>query len=73
MSPLLSTRQAADVIGVSPRTLELWRRTGAGPEFVRVSANRCMYEPASIEAFVASRRRKSTTTSSEALAERGEG
>ncbi|MDD9997119.1 MAG: helix-turn-helix domain-containing protein [Rhodospirillaceae bacterium] len=33
---LLTTRQAAARLGLSPRTLERYRVTGGGPEFVKM-------------------------------------
>ena len=40
--PLLTTRQAADFLGVSPATLEYWRsrRPGQGPPYFRLGARR---------------------------------
>jgi len=32
-SELLTTNEAARLVKVSPRTLEKWRRTGAGPQY----------------------------------------
>ena len=32
---------AADFLGVTPRALQKWRMTGAGPRFVRISS-RCV-------------------------------
>ena len=42
---------AAAGIGVSPATMETWRRVGRGPKFYRISANRVVYEKADIELF----------------------
>jgi len=38
MLPLLNTREAADVLGVAPGTLEDWRArgTGQGPKWLKV-------------------------------------
>jgi len=35
---MLDTRAAADVLGVSPKTLNKWRCKGGGPRFVAVGA-----------------------------------
>ena len=33
---LLNTREAANVLGVRPRTLEHWRSIGAGPAYSKI-------------------------------------
>lgn len=38
---LITTGRAAEFLKTSPRTLEKWRRDGAGPPFVRIS-HRCV-------------------------------
>jgi len=35
--PLLTDKQAPEIIGVKRKTLQEWRRSGKGPEFIRVS------------------------------------
>jgi len=35
-SPLLSQKQLAEILGVSPRTLERWRSEQQGPPFVQL-------------------------------------
>lgn len=71
MSTLLSTRAAADYLGVSPRTLESWRRLGGGPAFIRLSANRCSYHRADLDTWIDERRRLSTTAEPTAAAAGG--
>lgn len=48
--PLMTTEQAAAFLGVSPRTMERWRLTGAGPVFRRI-VGRVRYQLADLEAF----------------------
>jgi predicted DNA-binding transcriptional regulator AlpA len=36
MDPLLNQKQAARVLGISPRTLERYRVAGTGPRYVRL-------------------------------------
>lgn len=36
---IVSTKQAARILGNSPRTLEDWRLTGIGPRFVKMGRN----------------------------------
>lgn len=38
---LVPEQFAADFLGVTPRALQKWRMTGAGPRFVRISS-RCV-------------------------------
>ena len=58
-APLLETGQAADELGLSPRTLEGWRRRGEGPRFLKFG-RRVKYRPEDIEAYKAARLREST-------------
>ena len=37
--PLLDEAQAAELLGISARTLQRWRRTDAGPVFVRLGGS----------------------------------
>ena len=48
---LLSTKQAARMIGVSDRTLEDWRLRGIGPRFVKIG-RLVRYRPADVVSFV---------------------
>ena len=50
----LSTREAAQYLGVKPGTLEVWRSLGKGPRYVKLGA-RVVYEIADLDAFAASR------------------
>ena len=40
LSPLLTTAEAARLLGVDRRTLERWRVSGDGPPFIRVGGVR---------------------------------
>jgi predicted site-specific integrase-resolvase len=51
---LLETVHAADQLGLSPRTLEGWRRRGEGPPYLKIG-RRVKYRPEDIEAFKATR------------------
>lgn len=50
---LLTPREAADLLSVTTRTLERWRMTGQGPEFVSLSRGTVRYTSAALAAFVA--------------------
>ena len=56
----LSTRQAAEWLGLSPRTLDRYRVTGEGPVFHRFGS-RVRYLLADLETWANSRRRASTS------------
>jgi len=60
---LLSTKGAATMLDVSPRTLEAWRRTGKGPGFIRTGqgggrggAGLVRYRRGDVEAYLIERR-----------------
>lgn len=57
--PLLRERQAAEWLGVSPRTLELWRRQGNGPRFVKLGGA-VRYRPEALDAYLDERTRVTT-------------
>lgn len=52
---LLTTKEAAAVLGLSPRTLEGLRRRGGGPPFVVLSRNAVRYRQGDLRAWVESR------------------
>ncbi|HJO04738.1 MAG TPA: helix-turn-helix domain-containing protein [Acidobacteriota bacterium] len=58
---LLDTRQLAEMLGVSRRTLEDWRLRGCGPRFVRASARMVRYRPSAVALWVAEREVSSTS------------
>ena len=49
---LLDQAQVADILGVSPRTLEDWRCCGTGPAFLKLSYRVVRYEHGAVEAFM---------------------
>lgn len=60
----LSTIEAAQYLGsqISPRSLEAWRVRGGGPVYCRLG-KKCVYDIADLDAWVASKRRASTSAS----------
>jgi len=58
--PYLSTREAAALLGLSPRTLERYRVTGEGPEFSKLGRRVC-YARADIDGWAQRCRRRSTS------------
>lgn len=57
---LLTTAQAADWLGLSPRTLERYRVTGEGPKFRKIG-RWVRYTEADLEAWLESCTRSSTS------------
>lgn len=60
MQKLLTTKEAAPLIGVRPKTLANWRVLGFGPVHIR-AGTRIAYDVADIEAWKAGRRVSSTS------------
>lgn len=50
----LNTPEAADYLGLSPGTLEVWRSLGRGPRY-RKFGRRVLYEIQDLDAYSASR------------------
>ena len=57
---LLSTNEAAGLLGLSPHTLSKWRITGNGPPF-QLLGRRCLYDPETLRRWAESRARRSTS------------
>jgi excisionase family DNA binding protein len=60
---LLTTKQTADLLGVSYRTLEGLRLTGNGPAFIKVG-RLVRYELATVEDWLLAHQRLSTSATS---------
>jgi hypothetical protein len=58
---LVDEREAADLLGFTPRFLQVRRQTGDGPPFVRVSSRAIRYRPEDLRAWAADRLRTSTS------------
>ncbi|MCE2474822.1 MAG: helix-turn-helix domain-containing protein [Alphaproteobacteria bacterium] len=56
----MNTREVADLLGLSPRTLDRYRVSGDGPAFHKFG-NRVRYLRADVEAWASKRRRQSTS------------
>jgi len=72
MAEILTTDQAAAQLALGRSTLEKWRCTGAGPKFIKLGLRRVGYHRADLEAWVASRPRRASTSEVE-LQVRGPG
>ena len=58
---LLTEREAAASIGLTPRFLQTRRMQGTGPAFVRISARCIRYRPTDIDAWAEEHLRVSTS------------
>jgi predicted DNA-binding transcriptional regulator AlpA len=56
----INQKQAAEHLGVKERTLEDYRLRGGGPPFYKIGA-RVVYDSAELDAWLAARRRTSTS------------
>jgi hypothetical protein len=52
---LITTKEAADMLGVKPATLRGWRCANIGPPFTRLTKASVKYAQADIEKYVAER------------------
>jgi predicted site-specific integrase-resolvase len=50
---LLTPVQVAELLGVQPRTIERWRRTGEGPSYVQLSRRTIRYTDEAVRVFIA--------------------
>ncbi len=64
---LLTEIETAQLLGISPRTLQNWRRGGRGPVHVRIGGL-VRYTPQDVEAFIA--RGRSTNAAADAKSDR---
>ncbi len=65
MSRLVTERDAAELLGVSVRTLQKWRLQGNGPRFVKLG-RAVRYDRRDLEEYIEVGRRWSTSDSSRA-------
>jgi hypothetical protein len=54
----LLTQELARQLRLSDRSLELWRRSGVGPPFLRISPKRVVYRREDVEAWLSARRQE---------------
>lgn len=60
--PLLTEIETAQLLGISPRTLQNWRRSGRAPVHVRLGGL-VRYAPQDVESFIAQGRRSASSKS----------
>jgi predicted DNA-binding transcriptional regulator AlpA len=61
MERLLSESEAAQMTGFKPRTLQLWRMQGTGPDYIKISARAVRYQLSDLAAWVEKHRQTSTS------------
>ncbi|MBT3788618.1 MAG: helix-turn-helix domain-containing protein [Alphaproteobacteria bacterium] len=57
---LLNEVQAAEILNISIRTLQAWRRLAAGPQFIRLSARAIRYRHSDVDEWLKARTALST-------------
>jgi excisionase family DNA binding protein len=57
---ILTTRQAAQVLGLKPSTLEVWRCRGGGPTYCKFG-RACRYRKEDLEKFIRDSKRENTS------------
>ena len=72
MAELLKEHELSAELRLSPRTLQNWRVTGAGPEFIKLGA-RVLYSRDKITAYLEARQRVSTSDDGSRTAHAGRG
>lgn len=58
---LLTQKQAAELLNVSPRTMENWRLRGGGPRFARIGHRNIRYRGEDIDRWIAEHTFANTT------------
>jgi hypothetical protein len=58
LSEMLTTEQAANLLGVSKRLLAVWRSVQVGPPFVTLKKGGIGYPPKSLKEFLRERERR---------------
>ena len=58
---LLDEDEAAEFLGLSPRTLQGLRVRGGGPEYIKIGSRAVRYRLRDLEEFIEGRRRSSTS------------
>jgi len=63
---LVDEREAADLIGMTPRFMQARRSQGDGPPYVKISSRCIRYRPEDLRTWAAERIRQSTADPGEA-------
>ena len=57
---LLTEKQAANFLGLNPRSLQAWRTRGGGPSYLRIGHRTTRYRMEDLEVWLESKRFSST-------------
>jgi excisionase family DNA binding protein len=49
---VMTTKQAAEYLAMSHKTLEDWRRKGEGPRFIKVGSRSVRYRQSELDAWI---------------------
>jgi predicted DNA-binding transcriptional regulator AlpA len=60
-NPLLDEDEAAEYLGLSPRTLQGLRVKGGGPDYIKIGSRAVRYRLSDLEEFIEERRQSSTS------------
>jgi predicted DNA-binding transcriptional regulator AlpA len=60
MEELLTEKQAAQLLGVKPKTLSDWRWRGGGPRFIKLGGF-CRYQLSDLSQWIEGQKRRSTS------------
>lgn len=60
LSPWMTTKQAADYLSISHKSLELWRASGNGPVFRRIGKRIIRYHVRDLDEFLKASERPSS-------------
>ena len=55
LSTYVPTTVAAEILGLAPNTLRLWRQRGGGPPYIRVGPKICRYSVEALRAWLDAR------------------
>lgn len=58
---LLNTTQAAELLGLEPRTLECWRQRGDGPRYISISRRCVRYDLEDLYEWIDGQKTQSTS------------
>ncbi len=61
---LLTEKQAADYLQLTPRCLQAWRYRGEGPRFTKISGRCIRYVRSDIDQWIEARKHQSTSENS---------
>jgi len=64
MHVLMNEHQVAQYLGISPKTLQIWRLRGKGPEFCKIG-RLVKYCQECVDSYIEGAKRRSTTETAE--------